>query len=127
MDSFVFVLLAMFVLMYLLLIRPQRQQQRRHAQMLDSLKVGDEIITAGGLYGDVTEVQVDRVTIEIAEDVEVEVAKRAISSVVPPEEREEIADADEVEEPEETAAAEPVGETEPVAEAGQREEDAARR
>ena len=127
MDSFVFVLLAMFVLMYLLLIRPQRQQQRRHAQMLDSLKVGDEIITAGGLYGDVTEVQVDRVTIEIAEDVEVEVAKRAISSVVPPEEREEIADADEVEEPEETAAAEPAGETEPVAEAGQREEDAARR
>ena len=125
MDSFVFVLLAMFVLMYLLLIRPQRQQQRRHAQMLDSLKVGDEIITAGGLYGDVTEVQVDRVTIEIAEDVEVEVAKRAISSVVPPEEREEIADADE--EPEETAAAEPAGETEPVAEAGQREEDAARR
>ena len=127
MDSFVFVLLAMFVLMYLLLIRPQRQQQRRHAQMLDSLKVGDEIITAGGLYGDVTEVQVDRVTIEIAEDVEVEVAKRAISSVVPPEEREEIADADEVEEPEETAAAEPAGETEPVAEAGQREEDVARR
>ena len=127
MDSFVFVLLAMFVLMYLLLIRPQRQQQRRHAQMLDSLKVGDEIITAGGLYGDVTEVQADRVTIEIAEDVEVEVAKRAISSVVPPEEREEIADADEVEEPEETAAAEPVGETEPVAEAGQREEGAARR
>ena len=106
MASFLFVLLAMFVLMYVLLIRPQRQQQRRHAEMLDALKVGDEIITAGGIYGDVTGVQEDRVTLEIAEDVEIEVAKRAISNVVPPEEsgeREALAE---------------TGEAEPVAEAG---------
>ena len=118
MASFLFVLLAMFVLMYVLLIRPQRQQQRRHAEMLDSLKVGDEIITAGGIYGDVTGVHEDRVTLEIAEDVEIEVAKRAISNVVPPEEsgeREALA---------ETGEAEPLaetGEAEPVAEAGDAE------
>ena len=84
-SSFIFILLAMFAFMYLVMIRPQRQQARRHAEMIQALKPGDEIITVGGLYGDVTGVEVDRVTVEIAEDVEVEVAKRAIASVVPPE------------------------------------------
>ena len=87
MDSgFLFVILILFAFMYLLLIRPQRQQQRRHTEMISSLKVGDEVITAGGIYGDVSEVQPDRVTVEVAEDVHIEVAKRAIASVVPPEE-----------------------------------------
>jgi preprotein translocase subunit YajC len=95
-GGFIFILLAIFGFMYLLLIRPQRQQQRRHAEMVQALKPGDEIITTGGLYGDVTGVEDDRVTVEIAEDVEVEVAKRAIASVVPPEAYagEEVADAD---------------------------------
>ena len=121
MSSFVFVLLAMFVLMYLLILRPQRQQQRRHAEMLDSLKVGDEVVTAGGIYGDVTAVEPDRVMLEIAEDVEIEVAKRAISNVVPPEEPDE-----DLEEPE-TETEEPVGEVEPAAEARLAGEDTARR
>ena len=86
MDSgFLFVIVIMFAFMYLLVIRPQRQQQRRHTEMISSLKVGDEVITAGGIYGDISEVQPDRVTLEVAEDVHIEVAKRAIASVVPPE------------------------------------------
>ncbi len=92
MDGFLFVLIAAFALMYLLLIRPQRTQQRRHNEMVERLKVGDEVITVGGLYGDVTDVQPDRVSLEIAEDVEVEVAKRAIASVVPPEAGDEAPD-----------------------------------
>ena len=84
-SGFLFVLILMFAMMYLLLIRPQRQQQRRQQQMLDNLKVGDEVITVGGIYGDVTEVQPDRVSLEIAEDVEIEVTKRAVASVVPAE------------------------------------------
>jgi preprotein translocase subunit YajC len=87
-GAFLFIIVAMFAFMYLLLIRPQRQQQRRHAEMVDALKPGDEVITVGGLYGDITEVQPDRVTLEIAEDIEVEVAKRAIATVVPPTEQE---------------------------------------
>ena len=43
----------MFAIMYFLLIRPQRQQQRRHSDLLSSLKPGDEVITAGGIYGEV--------------------------------------------------------------------------
>jgi preprotein translocase subunit YajC len=84
-SGFLFVLILMFAMMYLLLIRPQRQQQRRQQQMLDNLKIGDEVITVGGIYGDITEVQPDRVALEISEDVEIEVAKRAIASVVPAE------------------------------------------
>ena len=125
-GGFLFVLLAMFLLMYLLLLRPQRQQQRRHQEMVGALKPGDEVITVGGIYGDVTEVQDDRVSLEIAEDVEIEVAKRAIASVAPPSDAGEAADEGaEVVEPD--AEAEPSGETEPVAEAGIKEEDAARR
>jgi preprotein translocase subunit YajC len=85
MEGFLFFVLIAFAFMYLILIRPQRQQQRRHTEMISALKEGDEVITAGGIYGDIAEVQPDRVTLEIAEDVHIEVAKRAIASVVPPE------------------------------------------
>jgi preprotein translocase subunit YajC len=116
MDAgFLFVLLALFAFMYLLLIRPQRQQQRRQAEMINALKPGDEVITAGGIYGDVTEVQDDRISLEIAEDVEIEVAKRAIATVVPQDEGPEPLEA-----PEPAAAPEP----EPVELV---EDDAARR
>jgi preprotein translocase subunit YajC len=83
--SFVIVMLIMLAFMYLLLIRPQRNQQRRHKDLLDNLKVGDEVITAGGIYGDVVGVEDEKVHVLIAEDVEIEVARRSIASVVPPE------------------------------------------
>ena len=113
--SFFFVLGAMFLIIYMLMIRPQRQQQRRHAEMLNALKVGDEVITAGGIYGDVVAVEEDRVVLEIAEDVEIEVAKRAIASVVPAQAYEEEADGDDLD----AAAAEQAEEVP--------QEDAARR
>ena len=102
-SGFFIVLLVLFGFMYLLLIRPQRQQQRRHAEMLQALKPGDEIITAGGIYGDVVDIEPDRVTLEIAEDVHIEVARRAIASVVPEEDAGSLEDeleATTVEEPE---------------------------
>ena len=86
MDPFFIVLLAMLGFLYFLLIRPQRQQARRHAAMLDHLKVGDEVITSGGIYGEVTELDAERVMLEIDDDVRVALARRAISTVVPPEE-----------------------------------------
>jgi preprotein translocase subunit YajC len=54
--------------------------------MLDHLKVGDEVITSGGIYGEVTELDAERVMLEIDDDVRIAVARRAISTVVPPEE-----------------------------------------
>ena len=86
MDPFFLILLAMLGFFYFVLIRPQRQQRQRHTQMLEHLKVGDEVITNGGIYGEVTGVDTERVMIEIADDVQVAVAKTAIANVVPPEE-----------------------------------------
>jgi len=86
----------MFGFMYFLLIRPQRQQQRRHTELLSALKPGDEVVTAGGIYGEVVQLDAERVMIEIDDDVRIAVARRAITSVVPPEELERLeAEADE--------------------------------
>ena len=93
--EFFIILGVMFAFFWLLLIRPQKQQQRRHEELLGNLKPGDEVVTNGGIYGDVREVLDDRVSLEIAEDVWIEVAKPAIARVVPPEP--ETAGADEVE------------------------------
>jgi preprotein translocase subunit YajC len=89
-SGFFLVLLAMFALMYFMLIRPQRQQQRKHAEMLTQLKPGDEVITAGGIYGEVVQLDTERVMLEIDEDVRIAVARRSIASVVPPEELERL-------------------------------------
>jgi preprotein translocase subunit YajC len=95
-GGFLVLLVAMFGFMYFLLIRPQRQQQRKHKELLSALKPGDEIVTAGGIYGEVVQLDAERVMIEIDEDVRVAVARRAITSVVPPEELERLeAEADE--------------------------------
>ena len=101
-GGFLILLIAMFGFLYLLLIRPQRQQQRKHSEMLGNLKPGDEIITAGGIYGEVVQLDAERVMIEIDEDVKIAVGRRFIASVVPPEELErlEAEDTEEAEEPE---------------------------
>ena len=96
-GGFLVLLLAMFGFMYFLLVRPQRQQQRRHADLLASLKPGDEVVTAGGIYGEVVQLDAERVMLEIDEDVRIAVARRAIASVVPPEELERLESADEAE------------------------------
>jgi preprotein translocase subunit YajC len=85
-SGFFLVLLAMFAFLYFLLIRPQRAQQRKHAEILGALKPGDEVLTAGGIYGEVVQLDEERVMLEIDEDVRIAVARRSIASVVPPEE-----------------------------------------
>jgi preprotein translocase subunit YajC len=74
------------------MIRPQKKRQLQARQMLDSIKVGDEVVTAAGIYGRVAEIQDADVLVDIAPQVRVKVARRAIGAVIPPE--------NEVEEPE---------------------------
>jgi len=86
----IFVLiLIVFLLIWLLLIRPQRRRQTDQLTMQDSLHIGDEIVTAGGMYGTVTEIDEDEVSIEVADGVVVRIARRAVAGVMPPEEDEE--------------------------------------
>jgi preprotein translocase subunit YajC len=77
-----FLILVMLALMWLLLIRPQRRRQQEQRQLLERLAAGDEVVTAGGLYGTIEEVDGDEVRLEIAPGTTVRVAKRAIAAIV---------------------------------------------
>lgn len=70
-----------FVIFYLLLIRPQAKRQKEHQQMLAGLKKGDEVLTQGGLYGVVVGTRDDVIVLKIAENTKVEVAKQAITAL----------------------------------------------
>jgi preprotein translocase subunit YajC len=89
MDAGLLVVVGLFVAFWLLLIRPQRRRQRAQEEMIAALRVGDEIVTAGGLYGDIIELAEDEVLVEIAEGVEVRVARRAVAGVMPDEDEDE--------------------------------------
>jgi preprotein translocase subunit YajC len=80
----------MFVLLWVLLIRPQRNRQRQAQEMLDRIDVGDEILTHGGMYGIVQEFdENDDLIVEIAEGINVRMARRSVASVVKPDEEED--------------------------------------
>jgi len=83
-------LLAMLVLLWVLLIRPQRSRQRQQHELLANVDPGDEIITVGGLYGIVQEIdEEDDLIVEIADAVHVRIARRAVAGVVKPEDEED--------------------------------------
>lgn len=87
-------LLAMFVLLWVLLIRPQRQRQQKQQQLLSSVEPGDEILTVGGLYGIVRDIdEEDDLIVEVAEGIQVRIARRAVGGVVKPEEEGDETDA----------------------------------
>ena len=80
------ILLAQFVaigfIFYFLLIRPQRKEQQRHRQMIEELKKGDEVITAGGIMGTVVHTQDDRVTVKTGENTRVVIQRARIAQVL---------------------------------------------
>jgi preprotein translocase subunit YajC len=103
----IFIILAMFVLLYALLIRPQRQKQRAQQDMLSKVAPGDEVLTVGGIYGIVQELDDDDdLVVEIAEGIHVRMARRAVASVIPADEEEEEEDAAEEHDEDEVVDAE---------------------
>ena len=74
-------MIGMFAVMWLLLIRPQRRRQTQQAEMLAALEVGDEILTAGGVYGEVQAVEDDELRVEIAPGTTVRLDRRAVAAV----------------------------------------------
>jgi preprotein translocase subunit YajC len=88
--DFVIILLFGFAVMWLLIVLPQRRRQRAHEELVGKLQTGDYVLTAGGLYGTVLEVGEDDLGLEVSPDVEVRVAKRAVTTLVPPDQIEDI-------------------------------------
>lgn len=71
--------LVLLGVMYFFLIVPQRKKQRAHDELLRNISAGDEVLTTGGIYGGVTEIDGDTLYLEVAPDVEIKVARRAIA------------------------------------------------
>ena len=76
--------LLIFVIFYLLMIRPQQQRLKQHQAAIAAVKKGDDVITGGGIRGRVTKVSDDEVEVEIAQGVKVRVVKSTISQVLTP-------------------------------------------
>ena len=74
-------IILIFVVFYFLLIRPQQQRAKEHKKLLDDLKKGDAIITQGGIYGKITHIADQIVTVEIADKVRVRVTRSSIAGL----------------------------------------------
>lgn len=70
-----------FGIMYFLMIRPQQKQAKKRQAMMSSLRVKDQVITTGGIYGKISKLKDDSLILQIADTVEVEIAKSGIVSV----------------------------------------------
>lgn len=77
-----FPIVAIFVIMYFLLIRPQRQRQKQLDAMIKALKKGDRVLTSGGIFGTVAGIDDAKAVLKISDDVKVEFSKSSIVQVV---------------------------------------------
>jgi preprotein translocase subunit YajC len=73
---------VIFVIFYLLIILPARKKQKQHQNLIASLKGGERVVTAGGIYGTVNRVMDDRFEIQVDANTRIQVAKGSISGVV---------------------------------------------
>lgn len=77
-----FLPLVLLVLMYVLLVRPQQQRVRRQQELISSLEVGDEVVTAGGMVGRVVAMEGDEIRLEVAPGVTIRFVRLAVNSLV---------------------------------------------
>ena len=74
--------ILMGVIFYFMIYRPQKRDQKKRANMLDSLKVGTRIVTIGGIFGEIAKIKDDRIRIKVAEDVEIWIRRAAVGTVI---------------------------------------------
>ncbi len=84
-------MLGMLVLFYFLLIRPQQKKMKQHKTMVESLKRGDAVITSGGIFGRITAVEGNILTVEIAKGTAIRILKSSVGGIANPETEEKIA------------------------------------
>lgn len=92
--QFLIIMVLMLAVMYVLMIRPQRQRQAQLQSMIDGASVGDDVLTTGGIYGTISQAEGDDIVVEIADGVTVHMTRRGIAAVLPPESDDESDDAD---------------------------------
>ena len=104
--GYLIILGALFVLMWLFLIRPQRRRSEAQMTMQDRLRIGDEIITAGGLHATVLSIEGEVLEIEIAPGTTVRLDRRAVAAVADRDDSEEFEAEEEIEQEEPVSAPE---------------------
>lgn len=72
-------LILMFAIFYFLLIRPQQKKAKQHKEMINNLKIGDRIVTNGGIYGTIVRMKDATIIVEIAEKVQVEMLRNTVA------------------------------------------------
>ena len=82
-------ILLMVVIFYFLLWRPQKKQQKERASLLGSLKKGQKIVTIGGIYGEIVELDDGKVKVQVSEKVELTFARTAVANVLSKKNKEE--------------------------------------
>ena len=78
--GFVLTLLVIFGIYYVIVIYPTRRNQKKVQNMIDSLKVGDKVITSSGIYGTIAGLREDRIQIRVAENVKLEMSRNAVTA-----------------------------------------------
>lgn len=76
-------LIVIFVIFYFLLIRPQTKRAKEHRKMVAELKVGDEIVTSGGVLGRVNEISDQFLKVEVAEGVVLKIQRQTVGAIMP--------------------------------------------
>lgn len=82
-------IIAMFAIFYFMLWRPQKKQQKQRQEMLNSLKAGVKIITAGGIYGTIVSLHDEYLVIRVADKVEIKITRNAVNQVLGKQDRSE--------------------------------------
>ncbi|MCP4215661.1 MAG: preprotein translocase subunit YajC [bacterium] len=77
-------LVLIFVIMYFLIIMPARKKQKQHQNLVNTLKVGDKVITGGGIYGTVSRTMEDRIELEVDKNTRLQVTRQSVQVVVNP-------------------------------------------
>jgi len=71
----------MIGIFYLIVILPTQRQRKRLQRVLDNLKVGDKVVTSGGIYGTIVGLKDDRIQLRIAENVKIELSRNAVTAL----------------------------------------------
>jgi preprotein translocase subunit YajC len=80
-GGFLLPLLAMFGIMYVLVIMPQQKQRKKMAEMLGAVKNGDKVVTTSGIYGTINGIDGDTFILKVADNVKIRIARAAIAQV----------------------------------------------
>ena len=82
-DPTLFLLFGFMILIYFLMIRPENKRRKTHQEMISSLEMGDEIVTAGGILGKVSKITDQYIELSIADNTKIKIQKTSISAVLP--------------------------------------------